>query len=263
MDVGLEQDVKVLTIGAVELLLGGNFLAHGDVVGHGALHEAGAELPGLAGLLQRPCVQRLGHLLVHGFLAAQHGYLGQLVAQGAEGLHGIDEDLLFLLQIGIGAHAAVGVDDDLVVGVKLVEGQVTHGTAGAQVVLLFHNGTQQVGGLNHALHQEVGVAGLDDLHRLHRRVSGGAGGVHDVKVGGVQAHGAHNLLNLSGIAHQDRLGNALLLGLQNRLDHVLVGGGGYSHHPFLAHALNGGDELVKILQFHLRYLHMYMVLLAD
>lgn len=61
-------------------------------------------------------------------------------------------------------------------------------------------------------------------------------------------------------------GDALLLGLQHGLDDVLIGGGGHGHHPLLAHALDGGNKLVKIFQFHIRLppdVHGFRDLLAD
>ena len=136
-----------------------------------------------------------------------------------------------------------------VIGGHLKSGEVAHDAALAQAVLLVDHSLQQHGGVQAALHQEVGLALLHKSHRL----AGGLGQVElvvDVLGGDGLAQLGQDLIDDGLVAHQHGGNDALGAGTEDSLEGVLVAGGGYRHAGAVGLALHVGDELIKIMEYH-------------
>ena len=111
--------------------------------------------------------------------------------------------------------------------------------------LLVEHGTQQVVGVQHALHQHVGHALAHQLHGL-------CGGI--VVVGSLQpGHFLQGTTHQLRIAHQYRLDEALVHGLlHGSLRRLVVGA--HHGHPLRLHAsCEIGHQLIKVLyRFHIK-----------
>ena len=126
---------------------------------------------------------------------------------------------------------------------------MAHEPLGAQAVLLVQHGHEEVPGGQVAPHEDVAVPGVDDVdgrlgHVVARR------GVHH-GVGLVLQPQLLQLHHGTGpVTHQHRLDKALVLGLEQALEHVLPVGARQHHPQGGVQMRDPADDVVKILQFH-------------
>ena len=135
------------------------------------------------------------------------------------------------------------------VGGDFKGGEVAHDAALAQAGLLVHHGLEQHGGVQLALHQEVGLTRPHQGHRL----AGGLrqiGLVVDVLRGDVLAQLRQHLVDHRLVAHQDGGHDPLGPGAQDGLDGVGVARRRHGHAGAAGLALHVGDQLVKIVKYH-------------
>ena len=157
-----------------------------------------------------------GHLfgdILHG---GEDGHLGAVIAQGLGHGQGIFYDADLRLHIGIDIDSGVGDHDKA--ALVLENAALAHQTAatgGNQTCLTVQNGTGKVGGLQDALHGDVG---LPFLHQLNGNLSGFqllTIKVDDLIVSFAFAHVVEHLDDLGLFADECTLHHASALGIDH------------------------------------------------
>ena len=116
--------------------------------------------------------------------------------------------------------------------------------AGAQARLFVQDALQEGLGIQQALHVHVGLAVMGQLHGLQRR-GGLVRLVDDAVVAQVHVQLGGDLADGGLVAHQDRVGNAPLVGLVHRFQHGVVLGRGHGQ-PLFAAGTHFCNQVIKI-----------------
>ena len=182
--------------------------------------------------------------------AVYQGDTGLLDAEVSAGTDGIPDHLDALLQRGPRDDGSIGEKQQLVVSRYLHHGQMSqHLALRQQAVLLVEDGTEQVVGVDDALHQNVGTTLTHDAHRLAGRLIGVLD-VNGTDIVGILLQ-RRIFLKDRRIANHQKLSNALFQGPCNGILGIGIVGADHSNAFPAVQCLQVFRQLVKVAyRFH-------------
>ena len=222
----------------------GGFGVDGDIHGQGAVHNAAGDLALGVHLAQFVSIHGAGHLGVDDFNGGQGSNLRALDTAGMGDSDRVLDDMYFILQGGVGHKGNIGQEQQLLNTLDLEHGNMGQGVAGAQADFLIQHALQEGLGIQQALHVHVGHAIVGQLDGFQRSLDL-VGLVDDLVVGQVDVQLRGDLADGGFIAHQDGIGNTLLMGSVYGLQNGIVLGGGNGQ-LLLAAGLYFSDQVLKI-----------------
>ncbi len=191
----------------------------------------------------------VGHVEVDVLHQGHQSQLGIFIAKGLQRVGGILDDGLFLGGVGIDDDGHVGQGQQLGVLGNGGQRHMAHQPVGAQAVFLVQHRHEEIPGGHVAPHQDVALPAVDDVdsglgHIVSRR------GVHH----GIGLLVQPQLLQLhhgpGPVSHQHRLHKALLLRLEQALEHILAVSAGQYDPERGIQLGNTADNFVEIFHFH-------------
>ena len=176
--------------------------------------------------------------------------IGMLIAEGLEGSGHVFDDMLALVDIGLGNDGDIGDGEDAVVIRHL-----HHGDLGEQLILaektvfLVENGQQEVAGLGVAAHEDIGLSLSDEVNRLLDDLVV-VPLLHDLVVTGQKAEVFEHFGDLVGIADEDGISKTRGLRPESAQENVFGVGTGNDYAEGLFDRACLVHNKVKVLFIH-------------
>ena len=208
LEVRREQDVRIAGHLRLDALHPGGLLADRVVEGQRPVEQAALDLAAVGHLAQARRVDRRRHLGRDRLDGGENRDLRPLHVERDREVDRVLADVGLVFQRRRDVDRRVGHDQDLVIGRHVHDEDVADAPADAQAGLLRHDRAQQLVGVQAAFHQQLGLAGADQRHRLRgRRMA--VRGIHDPDLAEVDAVLGGERLDGGRRADEDRRDQSL------------------------------------------------------